>query len=162
MYDDPDRNISGVHRYSDSRNEGDTLIECDPEGKIVINGNEKRGSLELMRQGAGMLVLLHTESVDPEVLSLAEEKHCPIILSGYSAMNTSRYLYLASPVGLIMRDKVTVFYSHELADDVNKKMAATRFRSYPCGQLIPITDRLCLQISFAELPQQAPDPCRPQ
>ena len=130
VYDDPDRNISGSIGIL-TRNEGDTLIECDPEGKIVINGNEKRGSLELMRQGAGMLVLLHTESVDPEVLSLAEEKHCPIILSGYSAMNTSRYLYLASPVGLIMRDKVTVFYSHELADDVNKKMAATRFRSYP-------------------------------
>ena len=130
IYDDPERDISGIIGIL-TRNEGHTLIECDPQRKIVITGNEKLGMLELIRQGTGMLILLYTKEVDPEVLSLARENHCPIIVSGYSAMNTSRYLYLASPVSLIMREKVTAFHSHELADDVNKKMAATRFRSYP-------------------------------
>lgn len=130
IYDDPKKNISGIIGIL-TRNEGHTLIECNPKGKIVITGNEKTAMLELIRQGAGILILLYTKEVDPEVLSLAAEKHCSIILSGYNAINASRYLYLASPVSLIMREKVAAFSSNELADDVNKKMAATRFRSYP-------------------------------
>lgn len=130
IYDDPKKNISGIIGIL-TRNEGHTLIECNPKGKIVITGNEKTAMLELIRQGAGILILLYTKEVDPEVLSLAAEKHCSIILSGYNAINASRYLYLASPVSLIMREKVASFSSNELADDVNKKMAATRFRSYP-------------------------------
>ncbi len=130
IYDDPKKNISGIIGIL-TRNEGHTLIECNPKEKIVITGNEKTAMLELIRQGAGILILLYTKEVDPEVLSLAAEKHCSIILSGYNAINASRYLYLASPVSLIMREKVASFSSNELADDVNKKMAATRFRSYP-------------------------------
>ena len=130
LYDDPDRCLSGVIGIL-TRNYEEKLIDCDARGRIVISGNEKHAMMELIRQGAGMLVLLKTAAVDEEVLDLARQYHCPVILSGYGAMNTSRYLYLAPPVKTIMREKVVRFYDSELADDVSKKMAGSRFRAYP-------------------------------
>ena len=101
-------------------------------GKVI---NEKHAMVELIRQGAGMLVLLKNAEVDEEVLKMAREYHCPIVISGCGAMNTSRYLYLAPPVKYIMRRKVVCFYTNEIADDVSKKLSASRFRSYPVVDL---------------------------
>ena len=143
LYDDPQRCLSGVIGIL-TRNTEEKLIDCDAKGRIVISGNEKHAMLELIRQGAGMLVLLKTADVDEEVLALAREYHCPIVLSGYGAMNTSRYLYLAPPVKSIMREKVVRFYASELADDVSKKMAGSRFRSYP---VVDTADRLIGYVS---------------
>ena len=101
----------------------------------MISGNEKHAMVELIRQGAGMLVLLKNAEVDEEVIEMAREYHCPIVISGCGAMNTSRYLYLAPPVKYIMRRKVVCFYTNEIADDVSRKLSASRFRSYPVVDL---------------------------
>lgn len=134
IYDDPERNIDGAIGIL-TRNNEEKLIDCDARGRIVISGNEKHAMVELIRQGAGMLVLLRNAEVDEEVLAIAKEYHCPIVLSGCGAMNTSRYLYLAPPVKYIMRRKVVCFYTNEIADDVSKKLSASRFRSYPVVDL---------------------------
>ena len=134
IYDDPERNIDGAIGIL-TRNNEEKLIDCDARGRIVISGNEKHAMVELIRQGAGMLVLLKNAEVDEEVLKMAREYHCPIVISGCGAMNTSRYLYLAPPVKYIMRRKVVCFYTNEIADDVSKKLSASRFRSYPVVDL---------------------------
>jgi manganese-dependent inorganic pyrophosphatase len=105
IYDDPDRKLNGMIGIL-TRNYEEKLIDCDARGRIIISGNEKHAMLELIRQGAGMLVLLKSAEVDEEVLALAREHHCPIVRSGCGAMNTSRYLYLAPPVKTIMREKL--------------------------------------------------------
>ena len=138
LYDDPERSISGEIGIL-TRNKEEKLIDCDAKGRIVISGSEKYAMRELILGGAGMLVLLKNAEVDEEILALAKEYHCPIVLSGYGAMNTSRYLYLASPVKSIMRKKVVCFYTNEIADEVGKKMARSRFRSYP---VVDKSDRL--------------------
>ena len=46
-------------------------------------------------------------------------------------MNTSRYLFLAPPVRLIMTNDPITFKTSEFAQDVGNKMLRTRFRSYP-------------------------------
>ena len=68
---------------------------------------------------------------DEEVLALAKKHHCPIILSGHGTMNTSRYLYFAPPVKLIMLRSLISFNIDEFAEDVGKKMLKSRYRSYP-------------------------------
>lgn len=147
LYDDPERNVSGVIGIL-TRNTEEKLIDCDVEKRIVISGNEKLAMMELIRQGAGMLILLKTASVDDEVLALAKEHHCPIVVSGYGAMNTSRYLYLAPPVKSIMEKKVVHFLAGELADEVGKKLASLRHRSYPVidedGKLLGYASRFHL------------------
>lgn len=46
-------------------------------------------------------------------------------------MNTSRYLYFAVPVRLMMSKEYIYFHEDELAEEVGEKMMQTRYRSYP-------------------------------
>lgn len=103
--------------------------------RIVIIGNDVEAQQALIEKGAGMLIVVWSDSIDEKVCRKAEEYHCPLILSGHGAMNTSRYLFLAPPVHLIMTKDPIGFMSTEFVEDAGNKMLKTRFRSYP------VTDR---------------------
>ena len=111
-------NESGIENYS-------------VQDRIVIIGNDASAQEALIRKGAGMLIVVWADEIRENVLSAAKEYSCPIILSGHGAMNTSRYLFLAPEVGLIMTKKLIVFRQSEFAEEAGKKMLKTRFRSYP-------------------------------
>lgn len=99
--------------------------------RIVIIGNDPAAQKQLIEKGAGMLIAVWCETISDEVIEAAGIHHCPIILSGHGAMNTSRYLFFAPPVRLIMTDDPVMFKSSEYAEDAGSKMLKTRFRSYP-------------------------------
>lgn len=99
--------------------------------RIVIVGNDSAAQKQLIEKGAGMLIVVWSNGIKDEVKQAAAKYHCPIILSGHGAMNTSRYLFFAPPVRLIMTDDPITFRSDEFAEDVGNKMLKTRFRSYP-------------------------------
>ncbi len=101
------------------------------EDRIVIVGNDTAAQKQLIEKGAGMLIVVWSNGIKDEVKKAAAEYHCPIILSGHGAMNTSRYLFFAPPVRLIMTDDPITFRSDEFAEDAGNKMLKTRFRSYP-------------------------------
>lgn len=46
-------------------------------------------------------------------------------------MNTSRFLYFAPPVSMVMSQKPMKFYVNELAEEAGKKMGRTEFRAFP-------------------------------
>ncbi len=101
------------------------------ENRIVIVGNDADAQKELIQKGAGMLIVVWSDSIDESVRELARKYHCPLIISGHGAMNTSRYLFLAPPVRLIMTQEVVSFKDSEFVEDVRAKMLKTRYRSYP-------------------------------
>ena len=101
------------------------------ENRIVIVGNDADAQKELIQKGAGMLIVVWSDSIDESVRELARKYHCPLIISGHGAMNTSRYLFLAPPVRLIMTKEVVSFKDSEFVEDVRAKMLKTRYRSYP-------------------------------
>ena len=101
------------------------------DDRIVIIGNDSAAQEALIRKGAGMLIIVWADEISESVLSAAREFECPIITSGHGAMNTSRYLFLAPEVRLIMTEKVIAFRQSEYAEDAGRKMLKTRFRSYP-------------------------------
>ncbi len=130
IYDDPERKLNGkvsIVTVTDKEN----LENYDVKERIVITGGKKKALETLLEKGAGMLIVIWAKQIDQKILDLAKERHCPIIISGYGAMNTSRYLYFAPPVHMMMSTKIIRFYSNELAEEVEKKMGRTRFRSYP-------------------------------
>ena len=110
-----------------------SLEQYDIVNRIVIIGNDPAAQRQVIQNGAGMLIVVWAHQVDPQVVALAQEHHCPIILSGHGGMNTSRYLYFAPSVSLIMTplSKLVVFKSNELAEDVAAKMLKSRFHIYP-------------------------------
>ncbi len=107
------------------------LKNYDIKDRLVLLGNDQEAQMEAIRKGAGVLIVVWTNTISDDVLALAKEHHCPIIISGHGTMNTSRYLYFAPPVKLIMIRSLVSFNIDEFAEDVGKKMLKSRYRSYP-------------------------------
>lgn len=101
------------------------------QDRIVILGDDPESQKELIRKGAGALIVVWAKEIREDVIALAKEKQCSLILSGHGSMNTSRYIYFAPPVGMILREDVVKFECDELLEEVSRKMAATRHRTYP-------------------------------
>ena len=107
------------------------LTNYDVQSRIVMLGDDKDAQIQAIQKGAGILIVVWAKSVDPDVIEQAKQYHCPIIISGHGAMNTSRYLYFAPVTSLLMHPNPVSFHYWELAEDASKKMAKSRFRSYP-------------------------------
>ena len=107
------------------------LKDYDIRDRLVMLGNDTEAQKAAIRKGAGILVVVWTKEIAPEVIELAKAHHCPIIISGHGTMNTSRYLYFAPPVRLIMLKSLVSFNMDEFVEDVGKKMLKSRYRSYP-------------------------------
>ncbi|MBQ1810263.1 MAG: putative manganese-dependent inorganic diphosphatase, partial [Erysipelotrichaceae bacterium] len=107
------------------------LANYDITDRIVICGDDADAQKELIEKGAGMLIIVWAKAINKEVIALARKKHCPIIISGHGSMNTSRYLYFAPPVKLVMNTKLVTFNENELAEDVKKKIQQYRYRAFP-------------------------------
>ena len=130
IYDDAERHLNGKVSILTMTNK-DNLEDYDVTDRIVITGSNKKAQKILIEKGAGMLIIIWEMKVDDSVIKLAEEHHCTIILSGYGAMNTSRFLFFAPPVRMMMTKKPMKFYVHELAEDAGRKMGRAQFRAFP-------------------------------
>ena len=129
-YDDDQRHLNGKVSILTMTNK-ENLEDYEVTDRIVITGGNKKAQKILIEKGAGMLIIIWETSVDDSVLKLAKEHHCTILTSGYGAMNTSRFLFFAPPVRMMMTLKPMKFYGHELAEDAGRKMARTQFRAFP-------------------------------
>ncbi|MCH3961557.1 MAG: putative manganese-dependent inorganic diphosphatase [Solobacterium sp.] len=107
------------------------LDHYEIQDRIVIVGDDAQAQKELIRKGAGILIAVWTKEIQPEVIATAKEYHCPLILSGHGSMNTSRYIYFAPPVKLVMTKKLIMFHINDLAEDAGRKMMSSRYRTYP-------------------------------
>lgn len=99
--------------------------------RMVIVGNDIEAQKALIRKGAATLLLVWCEEVEDEVIALAKEYNCSILISGHGTMNTSRYLYFSPPVKLLMKKQFTWFLDDEFVEDAQKVMMKSRYRSYP-------------------------------
>lgn len=143
IYDDEDAYINGKVSII-AMTELDRLENFNVKDRIVIVGANIEAQLKLIELGAGMLIVVWTDTIDEAVLASAKAHHCPIIRSGHGSMNTSRYLYFAPSVERIMKKKLVAFHSNELAEDVGNKMLKSRYRVYP---VVDAEDRLVGYIS---------------
>ncbi len=142
VYNDSQTHVNGkvsVIVMSESGVEG-----YDVKDRIVVVGNDPQVNQALIEKGAGCLIMVWTENIPDNVVLAAKTHHCPLVVSGYGAMNTTRYLLLAPPVKLIMTKDTVCFKVDEYASDAGAKMLKTRFRSYP---VVDDEGRLCGYVS---------------
>ena len=130
LYEDEERHLNGMVGILTMTNK-ENLEDYVVKDKIIITGGNKKALKILIEKGAGMLIIIWEDEIDHSILKLAKEHHCPVILSGFGAMNTSRYLYFAPPVRMVMVRNPMKFYMNELAEDAGKKMARTQYRAFP-------------------------------
>ena len=129
VYDSPRNHING--RVSVIALTTKYLDIYHVKDKIIIIADDKDAQIELIRSGAGALIVTRSDKVAPEVIEVAKQHDCSIILSGHSTMNTSRYIFFAPKISRIMTENAVRFYSNELAEDVGRKMLRSRFHNYP-------------------------------
>lgn len=129
VYDDSEVHINGkvsIIALTKSKTEN-----YDVKDRIVIVGDETEAQLDIIRKGAGVLVVVWAKGIDEKVLAAAKEHHCPIIISGHGTMNTSRYILLSPPVKLFMTKNPMTFTKDTLVEEVERRMQKTRYKSYP-------------------------------
>ena len=129
VYDDSSLHLNGKVSIIALSEHG--IKNYDVKDRIVIMGNEPEAEKALIEQGAGMMIVVWAKEIRADVIDAARQHHCPVIISGHGSMNTSRYLFFAPRVELIMRKKPMLFNENEFAEDAGVKMARTRFRAYP-------------------------------
>ncbi len=131
IYNDPQVHINGkvsIIALTQSK-----LSNYEIRDRIVIVGDDKDAQIELIKKGAGILIVVWSKGIDEDVIEVAEEYHCPIIISGHGSMNTSRYLYFAPPVRLIMTKELITFNYWQLVEEVSQTMTnlTKRHSAYP-------------------------------
>ena len=129
IYDDPETHINGKTSIVAQAETG--IDKYEIKDRIVIVGNQPKAQEQLIRNGAGLLIVVWCDEVQPNVIEAAKEFHCPIIKSGHGTMNTSRYIFLAPPVGLVMTKNPLTLKDSILVDDASQQLLRTRYRSYP-------------------------------
>ena len=99
--------------------------------RIVIIGDDSDAQWTLIEKGAGLLIVVWAKQVSEQVLEAARRHHCPVIISGHGTMNTSRYIFFAPKISLVMRKDPHILRADEFAEEAGRKMMKNRFRSYP-------------------------------
>ncbi len=129
VYDDPEMELNG--KVSIIALAGSGVDNYELKNRIVIMGDDKKGQLEVIEKEAGMLIIVWAKEVSEEVVAAARVHHCPIILSGHGTMNTSRFIFFAPQVHLVMNRNPYVLREDEYAEEAGRKMMKNRFRNYP-------------------------------
>lgn len=130
IYDDDAMALNGKVSVV-AMTEASRLKNYEVEHRIVICGSDPEAQKQVIRQGAGLLVVVWADGIREDVVEEAKKQHCPIVISGHGAMNTTRYIYFAPSAKAIMKRELVRFTNTELAEDVSRKMLQSRYHVYP-------------------------------
>lgn len=108
-----------------------SVSRYEVKDRIVIVGDSPEAQLKLVEQGAGLLVLVWTDRVDPAVRQAAQEYGCPVVISGHGSMNTSRYLYFSVQIRHVMTPDPVTFRRTFFVQEAIREMRRHRYRAYP-------------------------------
>ncbi len=100
-------------------------------GSICILSDDSRKQKKLIEAGAKCLVITCGHEVTPEVLKFAKKMECAIIQTPNDTMKVARVINESFPIDSIMTKSVITYQDSEYVDDISKKIANTRYRSYP-------------------------------
>lgn len=101
-------------------------------GDLILTGDSPELQQSALRQGAGCLVICQSEAVEPELLSLAEDRGALVIVTPYDLYTASRLINQAIPVGAIMlTEGIVSFDEDDFVSEMRSVMARRRFRCFP-------------------------------
>ena len=129
IYEAPDRRMNGKVGVIAITSED--LSGFEVKDRIIITGSDSKAQSDMIRLGAAVLIVVRADDVEANVLEMAKEYGCSIIISGHGTMNTSRYVYFAPRVSQMMVTNPIKFYDSELVEDAGRKMLRSRFHAYP-------------------------------
>ena len=114
---------------------------------ILSDGNRKQR--QLLEMGTRCMIITCDQEISPDNLELARKQDCAVIRTPWDTMKVAKVINEAFPVESLMSRNPITFQDDEYVDDVAKKMANTRYRSYPVldieGKAVGAVSRYHLQ-----------------
>lgn len=102
------------------------------KGDLVICGNLKESQIQAIQLGANVIVITGGSQVDKEVIELAKEKECVVLVTPTDTFTTARLINQSIHIGYIMTtDDIVTFHIDDFIEEIKDRMLQTRFRNYP-------------------------------
>ena len=106
-------------------------LEGNCEDHIVITADNTEIQRFAIENKAATLIIAESNAVSYEILTLAKQKQCNVIVCQQGAYEIADRIYYATPIKKLMSSKLTVFKCDDYVDDVKQVINKSRFRSYP-------------------------------
>ena len=100
-------------------------------GSIVILRNSPDIQRFVIENRAALIIICGEDWIDNVTLEKAKEKGVSVIRTPYSVLDCTKYIYQAPPIEVVTTRNVMSFNEKDMVDDVTKRLAKSRFRSYP-------------------------------
>lgn len=122
----------------------DTMLNTISAGDIVLVGDRLNVQLACIKLGVACLIVTVGAKVQARVCEAAEKAGVIIITAPYDTYICGRLINQSVPVSIVMQKEVVTFKPSQLAMDIKKTIAETRFRNYPIvenDRFIGVIDR---------------------
>lgn len=101
-------------------------------GDIAICGDREDSQRLIISSKACLLIITGNYRPKDEVIKLAENNGCAVILTPFDTFTASRLITQSIPIDYVMTKKnVLSFNTNDFIDDIKHIMLETRYRSYP-------------------------------
>lgn len=125
-----------VYKADNQHTDGHVYIVADHDDKgskdkIVITGSDLSIIRNIIFNGAATVIVTKAETIPQDIIDLAKEKQCNLLISDKNIYDISKNIYYATTVEKVMSKELTTFKYDDYVDDVKAKINKSRYRSYP-------------------------------
>ncbi|MGN0395034.1 MAG: putative manganese-dependent inorganic diphosphatase [Coprococcus sp.] len=102
------------------------------ENDIVILSDRETAQIAAIKHGASMIIACLVDKVSDEVIKLAKEKDCAIVITDNDTYRVARLIGQSMPIKYFMiKDNIMTFYEDDTVDSLQGVMSKTRVRYFP-------------------------------
>lgn len=101
------------------------------EGSIVLLRNESEKIEYCINKGAKLLVIITSSPIEKKIIKLASQNNASIIVTELSPLTVTRLIYQTPTIEQVMQKDIEYYREDETVQEVSKKLANSRHRSYP-------------------------------
>lgn len=125
-----------VYKADNQHTDGHVYIVADHDDKgskdkIVITGSDLSIIRNIIFNGAATVIVTKAETIPQDIIDLAKEKQCNLLIADKNIYDISKNIYYATTVEKVMSKELTTFKYDDYVDDVKAKINKSRYRSYP-------------------------------
>ena len=103
------------------------------ENSIVLLRNENDKLEYCLNKGAKLLVVVTSSPIESKIIKLASNLNACIVVTEKTPLSVTRLIYQTPTIAEVMqpKEKIEYYLENETVQEVSKKMAKSRHRSYP-------------------------------
>jgi manganese-dependent inorganic pyrophosphatase len=101
------------------------------EGRIALSSTRVTSQINAIKAKVALLIATKAEDFPLEVVALAKEYQCSLIVTPLDLMSVATSITQAIPIGLLMTTNLIIFNLYDYLEDVKDKIKQSRFRAYP-------------------------------